>query len=154
MSSAIDHHKTESISPACSGKGKWVSLRSSSSLLCSFLWELLPVKGSLVRSKRPFFNSTILLVALAFCAFLTGCGAPAGDSQLAANTRVQLMDWHISGFWVINSPVAWIRVYNYNDVPIKEVTIQYNTFDEANNPLDQGTYTIDETILPSQYRQY
>jgi len=64
------------------------------------------------------------------------------------------MDWHISGFWVINSPVAWIRVYNYNDVPIKEVTIQYNTFDEANNPLDQGTYTIDETILPSQYRQY
>ena len=55
------------------------------------------------------------------------------------------MDWHISGFWVINCPVAWLRVTNYNTVPIKDVTVEYTTYDAEGHKLDHGTYLIDYT---------
>ena len=50
------------------------------------------------------------------------------------------------GFWVINSPVVWVRVANYNKEPITEITFQYNTFDYEDKPLDQGTYTLEGTV--------
>jgi len=71
-----------------------------------------------------------------------------------SGTRAQLMDWHISGFWVINCPVAWIRVTNLNQVPIKEITVRYDTYDAAGNPLDHGTYTLDGTVVPGQTKNF
>lgn len=60
------------------------------------------------------------------------------ESQVAsANTRLELIDWHVSGLWVINSPVAWVKVTNYNNVPIHEITMEYQTFDTNGKPLDR-----------------
>ena len=88
--------------------------------------------------------SFVLLFAALFLTFsLSSCGvAPAGDPELNKRTYLELVDWHISGFWVINSPVAWVRVANYNQVPITDITLQYNTFDADGKPLDEGTFTV------------
>ncbi|HEY9714361.1 MAG TPA: hypothetical protein V6C72_12900 [Chroococcales cyanobacterium] len=79
---------------------------------------------------------------------LTACAAlPEGDAELTKNVYIELVDWHISGLWVINCPVAWIRVRNYNNRPVKEITIQYNTFDVEGKPLNQGTMTIENSTV-------
>lgn len=85
-------------------------------------------------------------LAVAGCVLLHGCGVPAGDPQLTRNTALELVDWHITGLWVINCPVAWVRVTNYNAVPIKDVTFQYNTYNVDGRPLDQGTFTIEGEV--------
>lgn len=78
---------------------------------------------------------------------LGGCGAPeGGDEALTKNTYLELVDWHISGFWIINSPVVWVRVANYNQEPISDVTFQYNTYGYEGQPLDQATYTLEGTV--------
>jgi hypothetical protein len=77
---------------------------------------------------------------------LVGCGQIVGDDTLTRNTRITLMDWHISGLWVINSPVAWVRVDNYNNCPIKDITFQYSTYDAQGHPLDVGTYNIEAKV--------
>jgi hypothetical protein len=76
---------------------------------------------------------------------MAGCGAPAGDPALTKNVYLELVDWHVAGLWVINSPVAWVRVANYNQVPVKDITFQYNTYDDDGTPLDQGTYTLTDS---------
>ena len=73
----------------------------------------------------------------------------AGDPELTKNTHIELVDWHVSGFWVINCPVAWIRVVNYNHVPIKDVEFKYITYDAAGQKLNEGVYTIEGTV-PAQ----
>jgi len=100
-------------------------------------------------TERTSFAYRFWAVCLFCCFLLCGCGAAlGGDSELTKNTYMELVDWHVSGLWVINSPVAWIRVANYNMVPIKNVTFQYNTYDSDGTPLDQGTYTIEEPVAP------
>jgi hypothetical protein len=94
--------------------------------------------------------ATMLFVVLA----IVGCGEPAGDPTLTKSTYMELVDWHVSGLWVINSPVAWVRVANYNGVPVKDITFQYNTYDFDNTPLDQGTYTIEGVVPPGQMRNF
>ena len=74
--------------------------------------------------------------------------------QLTANTRLELVDWHISGLWVINSPVAWIRVNNYNRVPIHDITLEYRSFNAEGKPLDQGTFTIEGTVPPGETKNF
>ncbi len=87
--------------------------------------------------------------------FLSGCDTLAGgDTQLTSQTYFELVDWHISGFWVINCPVAWVRVKNFNPVPIKEITFQYNTYDADGTPLDQGTYTIEGSVPPNSVKNF
>lgn len=106
-------------------------------------------KASKIKRQAPI-ACTMLILALVllaplFC--LSGCGsAEEGDPELTKNTYLELVDWHISGFWVINSPVVWVRVANYNREPISEVTFQYNTFGYEGEPLDQGVYTCEGTI--------
>lgn len=56
------------------------------------------------------------------------------------------MDWHVSGLWVINCPVAWIKVKNYNPVPIHDIKLRYETFDTHGRPLDSGEFTIEGTV--------
>lgn len=65
-----------------------------------------------------------------------------GDPELTKNVHLELVDWHIVGLWVINSPCCWFRVANYNNVPIKNVTIRYKTFGYSGELLSEGTYTL------------
>ncbi len=95
----------------------------------------------------------VCLTWLSSCSYIAGY-LPGGDPELTANTELVLMDWHISGLLIINSPVAWIKVYNHNDVPIKDIYFQYNTYDAAGRPLDQGTYTLEEEVLPHTQKSF
>jgi hypothetical protein len=99
------------------------------------------------------------LLTGSFCALLSlslnACSPEAAtDKDITANTRIELVDWHISGLWVINSPVCWIRVSNYNAVPIKEVTVNYTTYDYDGKPLDHGNYTIDGEVPPGTAKNF
>lgn len=100
------------------------------------------------------FKRSLLSLCLVACALMTGCGAHRFDAQLAANTQVVLIDWHITGFWVINCPVAWVKVTNNNHVPIKDLVLQYNTFDAVGNPLDEGTFDLEGTIHPGETKNF
>lgn len=96
-----------------------------------------------------------LCVAFFACLLLFGCESIDPDqATLTQNTQIVLMDWHVAGLWVINCPVAWVRVYNYNPVPIKEITFQYNTYTEDGRPLNQGTFTIEGTVGPQNTKNF
>lgn len=99
---------------------------------------------------------TLILAAAASCAvLLSGCGGqPPGCDQLTRYTRLDLMDWHIAGLWVINCPVAWVKVANYNPVPIKDITFQYSTYDINGRPLDKGTFTIEGTVPANSTKHF
>jgi len=78
----------------------------------------------------------------------------AEEQHLTRNTSMQLMDWHVAGLWVINCPVAWVRVANHNDKPIKELTFQYNTYDITGKPLNEGTYTIEGSVPANSTKDF
>lgn len=90
---------------------------------------------------KPCLLLAILILALGSCDSFD-----AESEQLTQNTRLELVDWHISGLWVINSPVAWVRVSNYNTVPIHDITFEYTTANADGRPLDRGTFTIEGTV--------
>jgi hypothetical protein len=99
--------------------------------------------------------SGVFAMAIFAMFFLSGCETIAGgDQQLTNQTYFELVDWHISGFWVINCPVAWVRIKNYNPVAIKDITFQYNTYDYDGTPLDQGTYTIEGSVPASSVKNF
>jgi hypothetical protein len=89
-------------------------------------------------------RSSVLAICLLSSVMLNGCSTESGDAALTSKVVFELVDWHISGFWVINCPVAWVRIANYNTVPIKNITFEYDTFDVDGKFLDRGTYTIPE----------
>ena len=102
----------------------------------------------------PAYRNLFLTLAVAGCCLLQGCGTPSGDAELTRNTALELVDWHITGLWVINCPVAWVRVTNYNAVAIKDVTFQYNTYNVEGRPLDQGTFTIEGEVPPGTTKNF
>ncbi len=90
-----------------------------------------------------------ITAALAFSFILSACeGVDPQSDELVRNTKLELVDWHISGLWVINSPVAWIRVTNYNNVPIHDVTFEYTASALDGRVLSNGTYTVEGTVAP------
>lgn len=96
-----------------------------------------------------------LCVALLACVILAGCEFHSPDDvALMQNTRVILMDWHIAGLWVINCPVVWVRVYNYNPVPIKEITFEYSTYTDDGRALDKGTFTIEGSVAAHNTKNF
>jgi hypothetical protein len=127
--------------------------------------SLAAILGTLFgRSKHRFqtvINGSIFCGAILFICSLftftvtvTGCTPEVGDAALTQNTRIELVDWHISGLWVINCPVCWIRVANYNPVPIKDVTLKYQTYDFDSKLLDEGSYTLDGEVGPGQVKNF
>jgi hypothetical protein len=76
------------------------------------------------------------------------------DSRLTKYTYLELVDWHISGFGIINSPVAWVRVSNYNPVPVKDIVLKYTTYDFERHVLNEGTYVIEETVPPGVAKDF
>ncbi len=94
------------------------------------------------------------LILLAFL-FLSGCSQESdSDPDLTKHVRVQLVDWHVAGLWVINAPVAWIRVTNYNYEPIENILIKYETFDSEGNRLNTADYLIEEEVKPNQSKNF
>ncbi len=92
--------------------------------------------------------SVFLVLVWVSTSFL-GCHRPDPDSdQLCRNIQLELVDWHICGLWVINAPVAWVRVRNLNNVPVKEITFEYRTYAADGRPLDRGTFTLEGTAHP------
>ncbi|MBI4534100.1 MAG: hypothetical protein HY711_09140 [Candidatus Melainabacteria bacterium] len=73
---------------------------------------------------------------------------------MTQNTQLDLVDWHITGLWIINCPVAWVKVTNNSAVPIKDVTFQYNTYDESGQQLDEGTFTIEGDVPPGTNKNF
>lgn len=94
-----------------------------------------------------------VVLAVVFAQFASA-GFRQDNQIVSANTRLELIDWHISGLWVINSPVAWIKVTNYNSVPIHDITLEYETFTTAGKSLGKGTYTIEGTVAPHTTRNF
>lgn len=79
---------------------------------------------------------------------------PTSSEALTQATALRLVDWHISGLWIINSPVAWVKVTNYNEVPIKDVTFSYTTYTSSGKVLDTGSFEIEGTIAPHATRNF
>lgn len=105
--------------------------------------------GSILRaSKRVWLRIAAVSCLVVLSSLMTGCASEGGDAQLTRNTYVELVDWHISGLWVINCPVAWVRVANYNSVPIKNIKLHYQTFDSEGKLLSEGTYIIEDEVVP------
>jgi hypothetical protein len=92
-----------------------------------------------------------LSAAFACTTLFAGCAIEQPtDKVLLSNTHIRLMDWHISGFGIINSPVAWVLVTNNNLVPITDIVLEYTTFDYEGHQLDVGTCPIvDANGVPS-----
>lgn len=93
-------------------------------------------------------RTTIAALMLLFALFisikeLVGCvGHGPGDAELTKNVHLELVDWHIVGLWVMNCPCGWIRVANYNKVPVKNVRIRYKTFGYNGEQLNESTYIL------------
>lgn len=96
----------------------------------------------------------LILACAATCLVASGCAPEPVDMALTQNVRVEMVDWHVAGLWVINCPVVWFRVYNYNNVPIHDITISYVTYDFEAKPMDHGTYTIDGTVAPMGLKNF
>jgi hypothetical protein len=98
------------------------------------------------------------LSAVAVCllssVMLNGCATESADAALTQNVIFELVDWHISGFWVINCPVAWVRIKNFNKVPIKNITFEYDTFDVDGKFLDKGTCTLEGEVEPGVVKNF
>ncbi|MBX9692828.1 MAG: hypothetical protein K2Z81_10620 [Cyanobacteria bacterium] len=77
-----------------------------------------------------------------------------GSVELAKNVYIELIDWHISGLWIFNCPVVWVRVANYNNVPVKEVCIRFRTFGFDGKVLSEGTYTMEGTVGPASVKNF
>jgi hypothetical protein len=86
---------------------------------------------------------------------LSSCGGEMGtDAELSKNVYMELVDWHISGLWVINCPVAWMRVLNYNNVTVKNPKVTYTTFDFEGKPLSSGTYVMEGEVHAGEVRNF
>lgn len=98
----------------------------------------------------------LLLFVAITATSLSGCSGPAchGDANLTKNVYLELVDWHIVGLWVINCPVCWIRVSNYNNVPIKNVCFQYKTYGYQGELLTVGTYKIEGEVNVGQAKNF
>lgn len=116
-----------------------------------FEWLSPAKRASRARKRLPSnarykLSSTpaVALVAILSIMSLTSCGLPEGDPELAKNVKIELVDWHIVGLWVINCPVCWIRVTNYNSVPITNICFKYTTYSYDGRILTEGHYTMDK----------
>jgi hypothetical protein len=105
------------------------------------------------RKRLPFVLSAFLALCClcASSALLSSCGAEMGvDAALSKNVYMELVDWHVSGLWVINCPVAWLRIKNFNNVPIKNPKVRYATYDFEGKKLSEGVYTIEGAVDAGQ----
>ena len=95
------------------------------------------------------------MLSLFWAASISACSVlPPSDAALLRNTYCELVDWHISGLWIINCPTAWVRVANYNAVPIKDIILEYRTYDNEGHQLDSGTYPLEGEVGPGSVKNF
>lgn len=123
---------------------------------CNSLLENRSPRRYLLRRERGLYYLGAVAAVMLLCISVqfASAGFRQENQIAAANTRLELIDWHISGLWVINAPVAWVKVTNYNSVPIHDITMEYQTFDSTGKPLDKGTFTIEGTVAPHTTRNF
>jgi len=92
--------------------------------------------------KRTLVIVAVLLIGYIGLKMFLGSFKGPGDPELTKNVHLELVDWHIVGLWVINSPCCWVRVANYNNVPVRNVKIRYKTFGYRGEQLTEGTYYL------------
>lgn len=106
--------------------------------------------GGLSERARRFRRQILPALAVLIMAsqLIAGCSGPNchGDPELTKNVYIELVDWHIVGLWVINCPCCWIRVKNYNNVPIKDVCFRYRTYGYDGELLTVGTYKLEYDV--------
>jgi len=87
-----------------------------------------------------------------------GCASreePGQDQLLSRNVRCELVDWHpANAFGLIRCPIAWIRVTNYNSVPIKHIKVQFVTYDITGELLNKDTYELEGEIPPGSVQNF
>jgi len=107
-------------------------------------------------SQRGFLRASKVLLCFALAFFLNSCGSQdIADPELLKHTRLELVDWHISGLGIINSPVAWVRIWNDNSVPIGDIVLSYVTYDYEGHQLSDGTCPIpDAKVDAHQMHNY
>jgi hypothetical protein len=108
------------------------------------------------RARSGGILSGLLVVIFIVCTTLTaGCTTHTiGNAELARNVYVELVDWHVSGLWIFNTPICWIRVVNYNDVPVKDVRVRFKTFGYNGELLSNGTYTMEGSVGPRSVKNF
>jgi nucleotide-binding universal stress UspA family protein len=114
----------------------------------------IPGAGGVKLKRSALLILIIGLLTLFALKFGNVGGGETSEQVLTANTSIALMDWHISGLWVINCPVAWVRVTNYNSVPIKNINFEYRSYTADGKPLDTGTFEIDGTVPPHTAKNF
>lgn len=99
---------------------------------------------------------TYTLICVIFgTVLLSSCATPHVTSkELAKNVYLELVDWHIVGLWVINCPVCWVRVANYNDVPVKDIKLKYTTYGYEGQKLTEGFYTLEYSVPPGSVKNF
>ncbi len=128
-----------------------IPMKSQSPL---FLKVLFGSKGQTYRSTG-LITAAVLTAFLFISSFTAGCtNLSPGNRDLAKNVHVELVDWHISGLMIFNTPVCWIRVCNYNSVPVKDVRVKYKTFGYNGQILSEGTYTMEGTVGPRSVKNF
>ncbi|MBX3153186.1 hypothetical protein KF728_23695 [Candidatus Obscuribacterales bacterium] len=101
------------------------------------------------------FAILIGAVFLACVTLTSGCTTHTiGNAELSRNVYVELVDWHVSGLWIFNTPICWIRVVNYNDVPVKDVRVRFKTFGYNGELLSNGTYTMEGSVGPRSVKNF
>jgi len=69
--------------------------------------------------------------------------------------RCELVDWHpANAFGVIRCPIAWIRITNYNNVPVKHVKVQFTTYDITGELLNKDTYELEGEVPPGSVQNF
>ncbi len=50
--------------------------------------------------------------------------------------------------------MVWVRVANYNNVPIKDIEFSYITYDYYGQKLNEGKYTIEGEVAPHAIKNF
>jgi len=97
----------------------------------------------------------LLIAALGMVFFGCASSEEEPDQLLTRNVRCELVDWHpANAFGVVRCPIAWIRIINYNNVPIKHVKVQFVTYDIQGELLNRDTYELEGEVPPGSAQNF
>lgn len=76
------------------------------------------------------------------------------SDYLRKNTFVRIVDWNSDWFLFLCWPSIWLKVRNYNSLPIKNVTIRYRTYNDEGKLLNEGTHVLAGEIKPGESKNF
>jgi hypothetical protein len=124
-------------------------------LVVAFQHMSEPPRQSRYFCSRHPLRGLLLIVASGLTFFGCSSNEEPPDQLLSSNVRCELVDWHPAGaFGLIRCPIAWIRITNYNNVPIKHVKIQFATYDIGGELLNKDVYEIEGEVAPGSVQNF